>query len=625
MGQKNEEWPAIGIDLGTSYSCVGIWQHGQIEIIANDQNSRTTPSCVAFTNTHRLIGEAAENQSRTNHANTIFDAKRLIGRRFNDEMVQKDMKLWPFKVVSGLDFGKDDEKPLVVVTYKGEEKEFTAEEISAMVLMKMKDTAETYLNMSVANAVVTVPAYFNDSQRQATKDAGVIAGLNVLRIINEPTAAAIAYGFDKKISDHGSSKKSVLVFDLGGGTFDVSLVSIEKEVFEVKAVGGDAHLGGVDFDNRMVNYFVEEFKRKHDKDLRDNPRALGRLRAACEKAKRTLSITTQTSIEIDCLYGIIDFSSSISRARFDNLNVDLFQKCIAIVEGCLSDAHVKKTDVTDILLVGGSTRIPAVQQLLQKFFDGKELCKGINPDEAVAYGAAVHAGILCGRNTDENLTLVDVVPLSLGVEMGSGDMSVVIPRNTTVPTRQERIYGTLHTTEDCLASVLKIHVYEGEKNTAQDNNKLGVFELSGISPVGGASSLIQVVFEIDIHGILNVSAEDMSTGNRSEIKTINRSRLTKTEIDRMTNEAEGYMAQDKKYSLMVKAKNTLEEYANKMWGRITNCRLKVSGNGKKAIMEAVKKILDWLSENPDQLLDITYYEGKLEELEQLCNSFISMM
>ncbi|XP_061341486.1 heat shock cognate 70 kDa protein-like isoform X3 [Gastrolobium bilobum] len=388
------EGPAIGIDLGTTYSCVGVWQHDRVEIIANDQGNRTTPSYVGFTDTERLIGDAAKNQVAMNPINTVFDAKRLIGRRFNDASVQSDIKMWPFKVIPG-----PADKPMIVVSYKGEEKQFAAEEISSMVLMKMREIAEAYLGSTVKNAVVTVPAYFNDSQRQATKDAGVIAGLNVMRIINEPTAAAIAYGLDKKATSVG--EKNVLIFDLGGGTFDVSLLTIEEGIFEVKATAGDTHLGGEDFDNRMVNHFVQEFKRKNKKDISGNPRALRRLRTSCERAKRTLSSTAQTTIEIDSLYEGIDFYSTITRARFEELNMDLFRKCMEPVEKCLRDAKMDKSTVHDVVLVGGSTRIPKVQQLLQDFFNGKELCKSINPDEAVAYGAAVQAAILSGEGNEK--------------------------------------------------------------------------------------------------------------------------------------------------------------------------------------------------------------------------------
>ncbi|XP_024989909.1 probable mediator of RNA polymerase II transcription subunit 37c isoform X3 [Cynara cardunculus var. scolymus] len=388
------EGPAIGIDLGTTYSCVGVWQHDRVEIIANDQGNRTTPSYVAFTDSERLIGDAAKNQVAMNPMNTVFDAKRLIGRRYSDTSVQDDMKLWPFKVTAG-----PSDKPMIGVSYKGEDKQFAAEEISSMVLTKMREIAEAFVGSTVKNAVVTVPAYFNDSQRQATKDAGVIAGLNVMRIINEPTAAAIAYGLDKKAASVG--EKNVLIFDLGGGTFDVSLLTIEEGIFEVKATAGDTHLGGEDFDNRMVNHFVQEFKRKHKKDISGSPRALRRLRTACERAKRTLSSTAQTTIEIDSLYEGVDFYTTMTRARFEELNMDLFRKCMDPVEKCLRDAKMDKRSVHDTVLVGGSTRIPKVQQLLQDFFNGKELCKSINPDEAVAYGAAVQAAILSGEGNEK--------------------------------------------------------------------------------------------------------------------------------------------------------------------------------------------------------------------------------
>ncbi|KAK9740676.1 hypothetical protein RND81_03G053200 [Saponaria officinalis] len=629
MSERKENWPVIGIDLGTSYSCVAIWRNDRVDIIANSQGNRTTPSRVSFTERERLIGEAADNQTSTNPTNTIFDIKRLIGRRFHDETVQEDMKLWPFTVIVGPDFG-DDKKPLVEVTYRGKQKRFLAEEISAMILSKMKDIAEAYLDVPVVNAVVTVPAYFNDSQRQATKDAGTISGLNVLRILNEPTAAAIAYGVDKKTSHINSSQRNVLVFDLGGGTFDVSLVCNQRDVIEVKAIGGDAHIGGSDFDTRMVSYFVEDIKKKHKKDLSQNPRALGRLRAACERAKRALSATAETRIEVDGLYDGIDFSVSVFRSLFDRLNVQLFKKCIVLVEQCLNDGHMSKSDIDDVILVGGSTRIPKVQQLLQEFFDGKELCRSINPDEAVAYGAAVHAeNLLGGMTNNKSMVLVDVTPLSLGVEVGySGKMSVVIPRYSAFPTRGSRIYGVLHkpidgeATGDSETSVLKIAVYEGQKQKTHDNNFLGVFELSGISPSpsNGPQNLINVCFEIDINGILSVSAQDKNNGNKSEITITNRNRHTKADMDRLVNEAEEYKAEDKRYDQMGKARNALDDYANDMWEKVNNC-----GGQEIGAKDDIRHIIEWLASNSDHVSDAAIYLEKLEELKSICKPYLHML
>ncbi|OCF33043.1 hsp75-like protein [Kwoniella heveanensis CBS 569] len=578
---------AIGIDLGTTYSCVGVWANDRVEIIANDQGNRTTPSYVAFTEGERLIGDAAKNQSAMNPRNTVFDAKRLIGRRFDDADVKKDMKHWPFAVID------KDGSPFVEVDYLNEKKTFSPQEISAMVLTKMKEIAEAKLGKTVKKAVVTVPAYFNDSQRLATKDAGTIAGLEVLRIINEPTAAAIAYGLDEKTKE----ERNVLIFDLGGGTFDVSLLTIQGKVFSVKATAGDTHLGGEDFDNTLLEHFKAEFKRKSKHDISDDARAIRRLRSACERAKRTLSSVTQTTVEVDSLYQGTDFSANITRARFEEINATAFKSTIDPVEKVLKDSKIPAAKVDDIVLVGGSTRIPKIQSLVSEFFGGRQLNKSINPDEAVAYGAAVQAAVLTGQTSDKtaDLLLLDVAPLSLGVAMQGDVFGVVLPRNTPIPSNKSRVFTTV---EDNQTTVM-FPVYEGERTQCKDNRLLGEFELSGIPPMPRGQAELVCTFEVDANGLLKVSAQDRASGRKAQI-TIQNSvgRLSSEEIQAMIKDAEQFKNADRDFSAKHEAKSDLESYLHTCEQSISAPELaaKIKRGARAAVESEIAKALEKLEQ-----------------------------
>jgi len=569
---------AIGIDLGTTYSCVANYEGTNVEIIANEQGSFTTPSFVSFTAEERLIGEAAKNQAAMNPENTVFDVKRLIGRRFEDETVTKDIKSWPFKVID------QGGSPMVEVSYLGETKQFSPQEISAMVLVKMKEVAETKLGKKVEKAVITVPAYFNDNQRQATKDAGAIAGLNVLRIINEPTAAAIAYGLG---SGKSEKERNVLIYDLGGGTFDVSLLHIQGGVFTVKATAGDTHLGGQDFDTNLLEHFKKEFSRKTSKDISGDARALRRLRTACERAKRTLSNATQTTVEIDSLFDGEDFNANITRARFEDLNQKAFAGTLDPVAQVLKDANIPKEKVDEIVLVGGSTRIPKIQKLLSDFFGGKKLEKSINPDEAVAYGAAVQAGILSGKATSAetaDLLLLDVVPLSLGVAMEGNIFAPVVPRGQTVPTIKKRTFTTVSDNQQ----TVQFPVYQGERVNCEDNTSLGEFTLAPIPPMRAGDAVLEVVFEVDVNGILKVTATEKTSGRSANITISNAvGKLSSTEIENMINDAQKFKTSDEAFSKKFEGRQQLESYISRVEEMVsdptTSIRLK---RGQKEKIES---------------------------------------
>ena len=571
--------PLIGIDLGTTYSCVGTWENSSVVIIPNDLGSRTTPSVVAFSDKERLIGQAAKDNITRNYENTVFDVKRLIGRRFDDKIVQEDIKLWPFKVEKD----SNSDRPVIVVSYLGQTKNFYAEEISAMVLMKMKDIASTYLKKDVKDAVITVPAYFNDSQRQATKDAGRIAGLNVLRIINEPTAAAVAYGLNNK----DNNERYVLVFDLGGGTFDVSILILNEEVFEVRATCGDTHLGGEDFDNRLVNYCAKKFKENTGIDISGNQKAKRRLKLECEKAKRNLSTAIEAHIEIENLANEESLSITVSRSDFENMCQDLFNKCIEPLKKSLSGAKITKDKISEVVLVGGSTRIPKICEIVENFFDGKSLNKNINADEAVAYGATYEAAVIMDLEDEglEKLVLLDVTPLSLGVEIEGERMSVIIPRNKPIPIKKTNNYVTTCDFQE----EAEICVYQGEREFITDNVKLGEFTVKNIRKAPAGNVHFDITFEVDYNSILKVTAQEVGSNNKKDlvIKS-DKGRLSDEEIERIVEDAKQYKEMDIKRAKAVESKLELQ---------------KLCLNEKKNGNMNAERILKWIKEHPNASIE----------------------